>query len=50
MLVSGFFYPVVPLGQARVRVQLSAAHDIEQIDAALGAFAQAGRELGVLAN
>ncbi len=50
VLVSGFFYPVVPMGQARVRVQLSAAHDIEQLDAALAAFAQAGRELGVLAN
>ena len=50
VLVTGFFYPVVPMGQARVRVQLSAAHSSEQLDAALAAFAQAGRELGVLAN
>jgi glycine C-acetyltransferase len=45
VLVSGFFYPVVPMGQARVRVQLSAAHTREQLDAALAAFAQARREL-----
>jgi glycine C-acetyltransferase len=48
VLVSGFFYPVVPMGQARVRVQLSAAHTTEQLDTALAAFAQAGRELGIL--
>ncbi len=48
VLVTGFFYPVVPLGQARVRVQLSAAHTSEQLDQALAAFAQAGRELGLL--
>jgi glycine C-acetyltransferase len=48
VLVTGFFYPVVPLGQARVRVQLSAAHTREQLDLALAAFAQAGRELGIL--
>ena len=48
VLVTGFFYPVVPMGQARVRVQLSAAHSIEQIDRALAAFAQAGRELNIL--
>jgi glycine C-acetyltransferase len=45
----GFFYPVVPKGQARIRVQLSAAHEPEQIDRAVAAFAQAGRELGLLA-
>ena len=48
ILVTGFFYPVVPMGQARVRVQLSAAHTTEQLDTALAAFAQAGRELGLI--
>jgi glycine C-acetyltransferase len=46
--VSGFFYPVVPMGQARVRVQLSAAHTREQLDTVLKAFEQAGNELGML--
>lgn len=45
--VVGFFYPVVPKGQARIRVQVSAAHTKKQLDAALAAFAQAGKELGV---
>ena len=48
VLATGFFYPVVPMGQARVRVQLSAAHTREQLDTALAAFAQAGHELGLL--
>ena len=48
VLVSGFFFPVVPMGQARVRVQLSAAHSTEQINKALAAFAQAGRELRII--
>lgn len=48
VLATGFFYPVVPMGEARVRVQLSAAHSRQQLDTALAAFAQAGRELGVL--
>jgi glycine C-acetyltransferase len=50
VLVSGFFYPVVPMGQARVRVQLSAAHTRAQLDVVLAAFEQAGRELGLLKN
>jgi glycine C-acetyltransferase len=48
ILVTGFFYPVVPHGRARVRVQLSAAHTREQLDRALAAFAAAGKELGLL--
>ncbi len=47
--VVGFFFPVVPRGQARIRVQLSAAHRRAQLEAAVAAFAQAGRELGVVA-
>jgi glycine C-acetyltransferase len=47
VLVTAFFYPVVAMGQARVRVQLSAAHSREQLDTALAAFAQAGRELNL---
>ncbi|UXI67324.1 glycine C-acetyltransferase [Tahibacter amnicola] len=46
--VIGFFYPVVPQGQARIRTQLSAAHTHEQIDRAVAAFTKVGRELGVL--
>jgi glycine C-acetyltransferase len=48
VLVSGFFFPVVPMGQARVRVQLSAAHTTEQLNQVLAAFAQAGRELNLI--
>ena len=43
--VTGFFYPVVPKGQARIRVQISAAHTPEQIDRAVAAFAKVAREL-----
>ena len=46
--VIGFSYPVVPQGQARIRVQLSAAHDETDIDRAIAAFAKVGRQLGVL--
>ncbi len=46
--VIGFFYPVVPKGQARIRVQLSAAHETEHIDKAVAAFSKIGKELGVL--
>jgi len=46
--VIGFFYPVVPKGQARIRVQLSAAHATEHIDKAIEAFTKTGKELGVI--
>ena len=44
----GFFYPVVPKEQARIRTQISAAHTIEQLDRAIEAFAKAGQELGLI--
>lgn len=47
--VTGFFYPVVPKGKARIRVQISAHHTREQLDTALKAFTQAGQELKVVA-
>ena len=46
--VTGFYYPVVPKGEARIRVQLSAAHDRKHLDHAIAAFIKVGRELGVL--
>ena len=46
--VTGFFYPVVAKGQARIRVQLSAAHEKEHIDKALAAFEKVGKALGVI--
>lgn len=46
--VIGFYFPVVPKGEARIRVQLSAAHETEQIDKAIAAFTKVGRELGVV--
>jgi glycine C-acetyltransferase len=44
----GFFYPVVPKGQARIRTQISAAHTKEHLDKAIGAFIKVGKELGVI--
>lgn len=46
--VIGFFYPVVPKDQARIRVQLSAAHNKEHLDKAVAAFTKVGKELGVI--
>ena len=46
--VIGFSYPVVPKGQARIRVQVSAAHSTDDLDRAIAAFATVGRELGVV--
>ena len=46
----GFFFPVVPKGQARIRTQMSAAHTREQLDRAIDAFERVGRELGVIGN
>jgi glycine C-acetyltransferase len=46
--VIGFFFPVVAKGQARIRVQLSAAHEMQHLDKAIAAFIKVGRELGVI--
>lgn len=46
--VVGFYFPVVPKGQARIRVQLSAAHEQEHLDSAIAAFTKVGKELGVI--
>jgi glycine C-acetyltransferase len=46
--VIGFFFPVVPKGQARIRVQLSAAHERKHLDAAISAFTKIGKELAVI--
>jgi glycine C-acetyltransferase len=46
--VIGFFYPVVAKGQARIRVQISAAHEREHLDKAINAFTKIGKKLGVI--
>jgi glycine C-acetyltransferase len=46
--VTGFYYPVVPKGQARIRVQISAGHNREQLDRCIAAFIKVGKDLGVL--
>jgi glycine C-acetyltransferase len=46
--VTGFYYPVVPKGQARIRVQVSAAHEKEHLDRCIAAFTKIGKKLGVI--
>ena len=46
--VIGFYYPVVPQGKARIRVQISAAHTMQHLDKAITAFTKVGKQLGVL--
>jgi glycine C-acetyltransferase len=46
--VIGFSFPVVPKNKARIRVQLSAAHEQDHLDRAIAAFAKVGRDLGVI--
>ena len=46
--VTGFYYPVVPKGEARIRVQLSAGHEHEHLDKAIAAFIKVGKKLGVI--
>lgn len=48
IFVTGFYYPVVPKGQARIRVQVSAAHEIEHLDKCVAAFTKIGKQLGIL--
>ena len=46
--VTGFYYPVVPKGQARIRVQISAGHEKEHLDKCINAFIKVGKELEVI--
>ena len=46
--VTGFFFPVVPKGRARIRTQMSAAHSAADIDTAIAAFTEAGRSLAIV--
>lgn len=46
--VIGFFFPVVPKGQARIRIQMSAAHSRDQLDEAIAVFTEAGKDLGII--
>ena len=46
--VTGFYYPVVPKNEARIRVQVSAGHEIEHLDRCIAAFTKIGKELGVI--
>ena len=46
--VTGFYYPVVPKGQARIRVQISAAHEPEHLDKCIAAFTKVAKEFGVI--
>jgi glycine C-acetyltransferase len=48
--VIGFFFPVVPKGQARIRVQISAGHSRADLDKAITAFSKIGKELNILSN
>jgi len=48
--VTGFFFPVVPKGKARIRVQLSASHTQKQLDTAIASFIEVGRELKIIKN
>ena len=48
IFVTGFYYPVVPKGQARIRVQISAAHEQEHLDKCIAAFVKIGKELNIL--
>ena len=46
--VTGFYYPVVPKDHARIRVQISAGHEVEHLDRCIAAFTKVGKELGVI--